>query len=216
MAEEALQDDDGADGGDGAGGKTNKKRIVLLGGILAFVVLGLGGGAFFFLAGGEDPAALVDGSEAGSEDAGEGGEEKPEAGEGKEAAAEGEKKEGETAATDKAAAPEEEQKSEHDIGFGETFRLKPFHLNLGNPLENRYVRLEISLEYLGGTETKNELERRKPQLRDVVLSIVSRKSREFLLAPDGKEHLRKQIFTQINQYMHHPIKQVFITDILIE
>ena len=89
-------------------------------------------------------------------------------------------------------------------------------MNLGNPLENRYVRLEVAVEYGCNDETKAELEKRLPQLRDAVISVTSRKTREFLLGPDGKEQLRKEIFTRLNQYRAKKIDDVFITDILIE
>ena len=105
---------------------------------------------------------------------------------------------------------------EINISFGETHTLKPFHLNLGNPLENRFVRLEVALEYKGGTTQLKEIERRKVQLRDATLSVISRKTREFLLTPDGKDQLRLEILNRINQYMDKKIDAVYITDLLIE
>ena len=94
--------------------------------------------------------------------------------------------------------------------------LQAFHLNLGNPLENRYIRLEIAIEYSCTEETKAEIDKRLPQLRDAVIQVTSRKTREFLLGPDGKEQLRKEIYNRINQHMSKKIDDVFITDILIE
>lgn len=102
------------------------------------------------------------------------------------------------------------------IDFGETYQMKTFQLNLGNALENRYVRLEVTLEYSGGESQKREIDQRLPQLRDAIISIVSRKTREFLLAPDGKDALRKEILIRINRYMKTKIDAVYITDILIE
>ncbi|MCX6108747.1 MAG: flagellar basal body-associated FliL family protein [Proteobacteria bacterium] len=102
------------------------------------------------------------------------------------------------------------------VDFGCTLPLQAFHLNLGNPLENRYIRLEIAIEYSCGEETKAEIDKRLPQLRDAVIHVTSRKTREFLLGPDGKEQLRKEIYNQINTYMNKKIDDVFITDILIE
>ena len=102
------------------------------------------------------------------------------------------------------------------VDFGLTYAMKPFHVNLGNPLENRYLRIEIALEYRNGEAQTKEIEARLPQLRDAVLSVASRKTREFLLGPDGKEQLRLEILNRINQYMDKKIEAVFITDILIE
>lgn len=106
--------------------------------------------------------------------------------------------------------------SEVNIDFGQTYALKPFHFNLGNPLENRYIRLEVALEYRSGASQKKEIEARLPQLRDAIISVASRKTREFLLGPDGKDQLRLEILNRINQYMDRKIEAVYIVDILIE
>lgn len=100
--------------------------------------------------------------------------------------------------------------------FGQIKEFKPFHLNLGNPLENRYVRLTIGVEYKGGQEQLLELDRREPQLRDAIVSIVSRKTREHLLSPDGKDQMRLEIKNKMNQHLDKKIENIFITDILIE
>ena len=105
---------------------------------------------------------------------------------------------------------------ESTVDFGDTYAFKTFHLNLGNPLENHYIRLEVSAEFKGGDKQKEEIERRLPQLRDAVVGVVSAKSREFLLGPDGKAQLRREILIKLNRYMTTPIESVFITDLLIE
>ena len=102
------------------------------------------------------------------------------------------------------------------ISFGNTYKLKPFHLNLGNPLENRQIMIEIALQYRGDTDQEEDITSREAQLRDAVISIVSRKTRDFLLGPDGKDQLRLEILTRLNQYLDQPIEQVYITDIMIE
>lgn len=100
-------------------------------------------------------------------------------------------------------------------GIGLMYDMKPFHLNLGNPLENRYVRLEVRFEY-PNEEQKPELVARDSQIRDAIVSIVSRKTREHLLSPDGKDQLRLEIKNRVNQYLEKKIANVYITDILIE
>ena len=65
--------------------------------------------------------------------------------------------------------------------YGETIQLKPFNLNLGNPLENRYIRLVIALEFRGGS-LKSQLLAKTPKIRDIVVSIGNeKKTMEFLL-----------------------------------
>lgn len=106
-------------------------------------------------------------------------------------------------------------KSGRYSGIGLMYDMKPFHLNLGNPLENRYVRLELRFEY-PNEDQKPELVARDSQIRDAVVSIVSRKTREHLLSPDGKDQLRLEIKNRVNQYLEKKVTNVYITDILIE
>lgn len=225
--------------------KKRKKKLLIFA-ILGFlVVAGGGAGAFIFLSGGKKKAdgheqeiskASVEAEHGGDEGHGEKpekakaeeghGEEKPKdehgGGDGHDKAAadsHGGKAEAPAAGAkegEQGAAAGGEKKVQVDIDFGETFKMQSFNLNLGNALENRYIRLEVSLEYRGGDPQKQEIEKRMPQLRDAVIGIVQRKTREFLLSPDGKESLRKEILTRINRYMKTRIESVYITDLLIE
>ncbi len=100
--------------------------------------------------------------------------------------------------------------------FGQTYSFSPFNINLGNPMDSHYARMEVTVEFFGGPEQEGELKKRLPQLRDGIVSVASKKSREFLLGPDGKDQLRLEIKNRLNQYMTRKIENVYITDILIE
>ena len=190
------------------GGKPNKKKLIIIGAAVAVLLLG-GGGAFFMMGGDPPPppppSNTVEGEPEGEAQApkeGEAAKDAPKtAADGKEE----EKKE-----------KEEEEKPGSDIKFGDTYSFRTFNLNLGNPLENHFVRFDVALEYGGGEAQKLEIEKRLPQLRDAVVSVASRKSREFLLGPDGKDQLRREILIRVNRYMSQPIEAVYITDMLIE
>jgi len=180
-----------------------KKKLILFGAIGLVVLAGGGGGAMMFMGGkSKDKAMAAKTAE---------GEAKPEDAEAKDGDKAAENKDG-----DKAAEKKDGKESSLSIDFGQTFSFAPFHLNLGNPIDNRYVRLEVAVEYMGGPEQQEEFKRRLPQLRDAVVSVTSRKTREFLLGPDGKDQLRLEIKNRLNQYMSKKVENVFITDILIE
>lgn len=220
--------------------KKRKKKLLIFAILGVLLIGGAGAGAFMFLSGGKKAVdqeitakgAAEKAGDHGGENKAEGkveahGQEKKEEGKGEEKKAEdeGEHKEGEKAAegqaegdkkTDGSATDKKDAKRQLDIDFGDTYKMAGFNINLGNALENRYVRIEISLEYKGGDATKQEIEKRMPQLRDAIIGILQRKTREFLLAPDGKEALRKEILTRINRYMKTKIEAVYITDMLIE
>lgn len=181
---------------------SGKKKWIIIGAGAFLILLLAGGGAFFMLSGGEEDATTkAEGSEAtAGEDETVAQDQLPE-----------DKTEGE-----KEEQTEEASKEAEGADFGKTFTLKPFHLNLGNPLENRYIRLELSVEYRGGEQQKTELEARLPQLRDAVITITSRKTMEFLLGPDGKHQLRHEILVRFNEVLDKKVQSVFITDMLIE
>ena len=213
MADEKAEAEEAAEGGE-TEKKGGKKKLIL---IAAAVVLLLGGGgaAYFMLAGGsEAPPPQGAGEAATQADSTENTAKDEDSGEGSAEKEGGDKK----ASEDKSAGSgaEEEGEGTTNIKFGSTIDLKPFHLNLGNPLENRFVRIEIALEYKQGPNHLNEIKARLPQIRDAVISVISRKTREFLLGADGKDQLRHEILIRINEHMQMKIESVFITDLLIE
>jgi flagellar basal body-associated protein FliL len=115
-----------------------------------------------------------------------------------------------------AASPTTPPTEETNPGMGDSYRFETFHLNLGNPLYNHYIRMNLSVEYRNGELQRNEIEKRKDQLRDIIISVTGKKTREFLLSPDGKDQLRLEITKSINRYLQQPIQAVYITDFLIE
>lgn len=202
-----------------SGGGKKKKKLMLFAGIGLLATIGIGAGSFLMLSGGESTKEMSAETTVSPENATE-EQKKEEVAEEKEKESDdskpSEKGEGEEKKATEDKASTDEEAKEDQIDFGESFKLNTFHMNLGNPLENRYIRVEVSIEYKGGEIQQKELEKRKPQIRDVVVSVVSRKTREFLLAPDGKNQLRKELLSRINRFMSRPVESVFITDILIE
>lgn len=111
---------------------------------------------------------------------------------------------------------EQSSPEEDSTTFGEIYTFKPFQLNLGNPLENRFIKIEIAVEYKGSNAQKAEIIKREAQLRDAIIGIVGRKTREFLLSPDGKDQLRREIKIKLNRFLSQPIDAVYITEMLID
>jgi flagellar FliL protein len=133
-------------------------------------------------------------------------------------AAQGDKKDDKK---DASSADKKDEKSDvkmfkSDETFGETFALPKMDLNLGNPLENRYLRIAVSIEYTGGKEQQDELKKREPQLRDLIISSVSTRTRLDLLTEKGKEKLRRELINKINESFERPVKTIYFTDFLVE
>lgn len=198
-------------------GNKKKKLIIMVGGGLALLII-LGVAAFFLMSGGHESVEKIVGEEQGAEH----GEAEPTTASA-EVAKESEKPKSEGDKPDSAksegtakAAVSKANAEASDGGFGQTFKFKTFNLNLANPLSNHFVRLEVAVEYLGGDGQKSEIEKRLPQLEDAIVTVTSQKTREFLLGPDGKDQLRREILIRLNRYLTKPLEAVFITDILIE
>ncbi|NBX15774.1 MAG: hypothetical protein EBR09_00260 [Proteobacteria bacterium] len=103
-----------------------------------------------------------------------------------------------------------------DEQFGETFQLPRMDLNLGNPLENRYLRIAVSIEFTGGKTQGEELKKREPQIRDLIISSVSSRTRLDLLSERGKEKLRRELINKMNESFERPVKTIYFTDFLVE
>lgn len=241
--EKPAKDDKSAkpEGEAGAEPSKKKKKLIIIIAAAAVLLLGGGGGAFFFLKkGAPKPAESTEGGHEASA-AGEEGHSKDakseQGGQTKDASKDKEKADSKTekaadkkedtekkedkAAEGKAEAGKDAKSAEKPADpykgtFGQIKEFKPFNVNLGNPLENRYARISIGIEYKGGEEHLAEINRREPQLRDAVLTVVARKTREHLLSPDGKDQLRLELRNRINQLLDKKIESVFITDMLIE
>lgn len=219
-----MADEEQNEAADEQKGGSSKKKLLLIG--IPLILVLVGGGVFGFLMMGSEPGAPSAEQTEGGEEAKEETEEKaegeaskPSEGDAKEAS-EGEQKEGaaEPGKEGKKAKAGEEEDEDDQIavyGVGKTFTFKSFQLNLANPIANHYVRVDISVEFRT-PKAEKELQLRKAQLRDAIVTIVSSKTREFLQNPDGKEQLRAEILRTINHYMKNKIEQVYITDILIE
>jgi flagellar basal body-associated protein FliL len=236
MADDKKNPEQPAEGAapEAQGGK--KKLLIIVGAVVAVLAIG-GGGAFFFLGGKkshETPAADAHGkTEAKAEGGGHGEPAKAEGGgHGEPAKAEGgghgepAKAEGgghgggggdaakaEGAAHDAAA----EESVIVDITEG-----KSMIINLRNPLENHAVKISVSVQIKDGADKKISNSLKKDQnarFRDAIISVVSARSRESLLSPDGKDSLRRELQNRFNQYLSGQspaIEEVFITDFFIE
>ncbi len=210
MADNENVADGSAEGGEKPG--IGKKKLFIIIGIALVVVIGASFGAYTYLKGDDtsEDSELITEDGTLSEDTGEDSVDAADKGDSKKK--NGKKTEGQSVAE---AISEQKEPPKEEIGFGETYKFAPFSLNLAN-LENHYIRVQISLEYSGGEAQKKELEVRTPQLRDAIINIIGSKTKEFLLAPDGKDALRKEILIRMNRYMKTKIDAVYITDIIIE
>ena len=150
-----------------------------------------------------DKAANGIAKDAGKEEA-KHGEGKAEAG-GKEGAKEG-AKEGEKGA----AARDEEGES----FIGKTIPMETFLVNLSGNRGNKLLKVNMDLELEGG-KIADEIDKRKPQIRDIIIILLSSKTYAQLSSPEGKEFLRDEIRDTVNSFLTTgKIKRVLFTEFL--
>ncbi|NGZ05491.1 MAG: hypothetical protein G8237_03975 [Magnetococcales bacterium] len=135
--------------------------------------------------------------------------------------------------------PEQKAKKPEEM-VGAMFKLDPFVVNLNEPKGNRYLKTSIQLEMDDGgkksdvkpgekkeegkegaaggkSPLEQELERRKPQLQDVILALLTSKSSRELQALEGKFRLREELLARINALLvNGSITRVYFTEFVIQ
>lgn len=88
-------------------------------------------------------------------------------------------------------------------------------VNLADPLKQRYVKLNFTI-VLDSEETQAEIEKRKAQVRDIVIKICRAKNSEELREKEGNDKLRNEIITAINEILPFgQVMDIFFTDFIV-
>ncbi|MBF0369587.1 MAG: flagellar basal body-associated FliL family protein [Magnetococcales bacterium] len=99
---------------------------------------------------------------------------------------------------------------------GEMFKLDPFVVNLNESRGNRYLKTTIQLE-MDNEALRPELERRQPQLQDIILALLTSKNSKELQALEGKFRLREELLSRINALLvNGTVKRVYFTEFVIQ
>jgi len=77
------------------------------------------------------------------------------------------------------------------------FAMKPFVVNLADKKSRRYLKVTMKLE-LSNEELLEEVDKRRAQLRDVVLTLLSSKTAAEITTLEGKFLLRQDIIKRVN------------------
>lgn len=84
---------------------------------------------------------------------------------------------------------------------GLLYPLDPFTANLSQSNgPQRFIRIGLVLKFSKETK-KEEVDTRKPQINDTIISMLNAKKPEELLKKEGKDYLREEIKTSINNFM---------------
>ncbi|MGD9156976.1 MAG: flagellar basal body-associated FliL family protein [Desulfobacteraceae bacterium] len=113
---------------------------------------------------------------------------------------------------DEAALDEEGGKQE----MGPIYSLDTFIVNLVGGRGKNYLKAKVELE-LDSEKTTIEIEKRLPQVRDAILTMLSSKSNEDINTLEGKFQLRAEIISTLNQNLTAgKVRNVYFTDFIVQ
>jgi flagellar FliL protein len=113
----------------------------------------------------------------------------------------------------------EAQKQDHlkdDEDFiGKIVPLETFMVNLAGGRGRKVARVSLKFE-IDTTEVEMEIDKRKPQIRDIIIILLSSKKYETLSTSEGKENFREEVRDKLNKFLvKGKIKHVYYTDFIL-
>jgi flagellar protein FliL len=112
--------------------------------------------------------------------------------------------------------PEKDGDKKKEGEGGHLYNLDPFLVNLADTGKMRYLKVRMILE---SSENKpnEEYEKRLPQLRDIVLSVLSTKTQNDISDSEGKKKLREELTEKLNtQLTQFKVKTLYFTEFVIQ
>lgn len=108
------------------------------------------------------------------------------------------------------------EKKEEKPDIGPIYPMKIFIVNLMEPMGKRYLKVKIELE-LDSDKLLPEVEKRLPQLRDAILTMLSSKTYEDISDLTGKYQLRAEIIAMLNRFLKSgKINNVYFTEFVVQ
>lgn len=112
------------------------------------------------------------------------------------------------------AQAQEKEKTEEKDFVGKVIPLETFIVNLAGSKGRKVAKVNMELE-LKGDKVAEEIEKRKAQIRDIIIIILSSKTYEEVATREGKDALRGEIKDTINSFLvQGKISNVFFTEFL--
>ena len=98
--------------------------------------------------------------------------------------------------------------------IGQTVPLETFLINLSGNRGSKLLKVNMELE-VDGTKVGEEIDKRKPQIRDIIIILLSSKTYSQLSSAEGKEFLRDEIRDTVNSFLTTgKIKHVLFTEFI--
>ena len=96
------------------------------------------------------------------------------------------------------------------------FKIEPFVLNINSQTGDSFMKMAMEAE-LAGPVFVEKAKTKTPVLRDAVIMIVSSKTPEDLISPDGRLMLKEEINNSFNRILgDKSVSNIFITDFIMQ
>ena len=96
------------------------------------------------------------------------------------------------------------------------FSLRPFVVNLADSKGRRYLKVTMKLE-LSSDELLEEVKKRQPQIRDVILTLLSSKTSDEVDSMEGKFLLRQEIIKRVNSFLiTGKITKIYLEEFVVQ
>jgi flagellar FliL protein len=106
-------------------------------------------------------------------------------------------------------------KPEDDDIVGKLVPMETFLVNLAGSRGNKLVKINMELE-VDNPKVEDEIDRRKPQIRDIIIILLSSKTYDQMTSRQGKEALRDEVKDTVNTFLvKGKIKKVYFTDFIV-
>lgn len=92
--------------------------------------------------------------------------------------------------------------------------LDMFLVNLSGTKGNKLLKVTLELD-VENTDVQKEIDSRKPQIRDIIIMLLSSKDYQEVVTNDGKERLRDEIKDTLNSFLTKgKVKKVLYTEFI--
>ena len=104
--------------------------------------------------------------------------------------------------------------TEEDDFVGKMIPMETFLVNLSGNRGNKLLKVNMEFE-VEGEKIAEKIDKRKPQIRDIVIILLSSKTYPQLSSTEGKEFLRDEVRDTVNSFLTKgKIKRVHFTEFI--
>jgi flagellar FliL protein len=101
--------------------------------------------------------------------------------------------------------------------FGRVVALDSVVVNVAQTEGRRYLKATVHIEVPEEEKIVKEVESRKPQLLDLIVATLTKKTLSEVTAPEALDRLRGEVLERVNQALGpERVRQVFITEFVVQ